>query len=161
MSLKVLRNTRSREFSRWSLSHCLSSRESAPASEKAKVHRAHVERSKFGLEMSGRGDPLADAHERATASGQVDDRARLLEAGKDPLESVEALVGPPRLGVAGVNVQNGGAGRSCALSFGHDLIWRHRQVARGRVDGARQGAGDNDFSPAGHCRSGSPDRALR
>ena len=150
MSLKELRKTRSRVASRCGFSQ--SKRKVSYLSsqvEEAEVDRAHVERGDLGLELRRRPDALLDLHVGAAAGGDVDRRVgRLLDPRQEAGEGLRRLVGLAGLGVAGVQVQDRGAGLRGGDRLGGDLVGGDRQVGRhGRgMDRPGHGAGDDHLA---------------
>src|SRR3954470_7608599 len=77
---------------------------------------------------------------------------RCLMTPKERLERLRALVRLAGVRIAGVKMDDGGAGLRGLYGCVGDLLGRHGQVGRhrGRMDRARDGAGDNDFAGCGH-----------
>ena len=117
------------------------------------VHRAHVERGELRLEQRRRLHPLLDGHVRRAAGGDVDDGVGVaLELVQDRGEVLRVLGGPAVPGVAGVHVHDRGACLGGADRGVGDLVGGDRQVrGHGRgVDGAGDGAGDDDLAGSSH-----------
>src|SRR5262249_10637307 len=76
----------------------------------AEIHSAHVEGGNLGFENGGGWSALLDCHAHAATGGDVDDTVRpLLDHLEKWGERLGRLVGPAVLGVARVQVHDGGA----------------------------------------------------
>ena len=149
MSLKLLRKTRSRVASRCGLSQSnLKFLYLVEQMVQTEIDRSHVERGDFRLEGRRRLHALLHAHVGTAAGGDVDRRVgALLDARQEPRERLGRLVGLAGLRVAGVQMEDRGAGLGGRDRLLGDLIGRDRQIGRhGRgVDRAGHGASDDDF----------------
>ena len=135
--------------------------EAVEHAEQPEVHRAEIERGDLRLERRGGAHALLDGHGRGAAGRQVDDDGRtLLDDRQELAEGFGRLVRRAGLGVAGVKVDDRGAGLRRADRLVGDLLGRHGQVGRHRrrVDRPRDRAGDDDFAcghngvPSVRCR---------
>src|SRR5437588_12379133 len=83
--------------------------------EEPEIHRAHIERSDFGLEDFRRLDALLRRHERTAAGREIDDRVGLLlDARQEAREGFRGLIGFAGFGIARVQMKDRGAGFSGA-----------------------------------------------
>ena len=117
------------------------------------VHRSHIERAHFRRKLLRGGDALLDRHGHGAAGGDVDHRVgRLLDARQKLHVDARVRRRAAILGIAGMQVQDRGAGIGGIDRLGRDLIGRDRQRIRhgGRMDRAGDRAADNDF--VGHRR---------
>src|SRR5262245_5876075 len=115
----------------------------------AEVHRAHVERGDFGLELQRRLQALLDAHRRRAAGGEVEHHvARRADLGAELAEELRILRRAAVLRVARVQVHDRRARlRRAERRFG-DLVGSNGKVRRHtrRVDRAGHGTGNDDFA---------------
>ena len=99
--------------------------------EEAEVHRAHVERGDFRLELA-RPQALLDRHRRSAAGGEVDHAVRaLLDICRNGAKAWGAI-GLPVVGIARVEMHDRRAGSAAPMRFG-DL--RRRTGRCGDIDG--------------------------
>ena len=113
------------------------------------VHAAHVERAHLGREAPRRGDALGHCIGEAAAGGEIDHGiGRGLDGGQEGLKVFRVDRNGPCPRVARVQMQYGGAclGRFDRLPC--DVLGPVGQGIRhrGRVDGAGDGAGDDDLA---------------
>jgi len=95
----------------------------------AKVHRAHVERGDFGLELQGWLQALFDAHGRGTAGGEVEHHIRVGFDHRGKFMEIFGVLG--RLTgdrVACMQMHDGGTRFGCPNGRISDLFWGDRQV---------------------------------
>ena len=149
MSSKVLRKRMSFFLEIGLLPRVLEVLEPVEHPEQAEIHRAHVQRGDLGLVDRRWLHALGNCHRRRAAGGQVDDTiGSLLDHFEKGRERLGRLVGPAGLGIARMEMHD----RRACLSGAHrrvgDLLRRHRKIRRHgrRVDGAGDGAGNDDFS---------------
>ena len=103
--------------------------ESLEHREQAEVHRSHIETGNLRLPNSRRFYPLFDGHIRRTAGREINDRIGLLLNGAEKrLECFRRLVGPAVLRIAGVKMDDCGAGLGGAQCGFRDLRCRHREM---------------------------------
>ena len=117
------------------------------------IHRPHVQRSDFRLKGRCRLDPFFDAHIGAAAGGDVDRSVRaLLDARQEAGEGLRRLIRLAGLGIAGVQVEDRGAGLRRCDRLNDDLVRRDRQIRRHgrRMDRAGDRAGDDDLVGGSH-----------
>ncbi|MNE59079.1 hypothetical protein D3C80_1541510 [compost metagenome] len=117
------------------------------------VHRAHVQRSQLRLELRHGLQAFFHAHGRRAAGGDVDHHIALgLDLRQELTEQVDILARPAINGITRMQVDNRRAGLGGTDGGIGDFLRRDRQVRRHRwrVDGARDGTGDDDRSFFGH-----------
>ncbi|MNV43213.1 hypothetical protein D3C71_1349200 [compost metagenome] len=111
----------------------------------AEVHRPHVQRRDFRLELRGRQHAFADRQHGRTAGGDIDDHIALrLDARQKLRVQRRVLRGPARLGIARVQMHDGRAclsGIQCRL---RDLVGGDGQIGRHRRRMHRTGNGARD-----------------
>ncbi|MNL15970.1 hypothetical protein D3C87_1369900 [compost metagenome] len=117
------------------------------------VHRSHVQRRQFRLELCHRLQAFFHAHGRRTAGGDVDHHVTLgLDLRQELTKQVDILTRPPIDWIAGMQVHNRGAclggtnGGVGNFLRGDWQVRRHRR----RMDGASDGAGNDDRAIFGH-----------
>ncbi|MCY1429045.1 hypothetical protein D9M71_449490 [compost metagenome] len=117
------------------------------------VHRTHVQRGQFRLELCHRLQAFFHAHGRRAAGGDVDHHVTLgLDLRQELTEQVDILARPAINGITRMQVDNRRPGFGCTDGGVGDFLRRDRQVRRHRrrMDGARDGAGDDDRAFFGH-----------
>ncbi|MNQ87649.1 hypothetical protein D3C85_1028810 [compost metagenome] len=117
------------------------------------VHRSHVQRRQLRLELRHRLQAFFHAHGRRTAGGDVDHHVTLsLDLRQKLTEQIDILARPPINRIASMQVNNRCAGLGGTDGGVGDFLRRDRQVwrHRRRMDGASDGAGDDDRAFFGH-----------
>ena len=109
------------------------------------VHRAHVERAHLRLRAHRAGEPFLQGHPVSAAGGDVHHRvAALLDAGQELHEHVRARRRAAVLGVARMEVDDGGARLRRLDGLLRDLRRRQRQVRGHRRGVDRPGGRTRD-----------------
>jgi hypothetical protein len=128
--------------------------------EKAEIHRAHVERAHLRLAASGaaRRSPASCREEPPVVMLMTASVACLMR-GRNCMKTAGSAVGRPSFRVAGVQMQDRGAGlrrrdRLLAIWSG---VSRQMRRHRRRVDRAGDGAGDDDLAV---CHASAHHREL-
>src|ERR1700688_2205937 len=121
--------------------------------EEAEIHRSHVERAHLRRGSQRGGEPLLKRHAVAAAGRDIyHSISGLLDARKELHEDLGIRCRPAVLGVARMQVEDGGAGLGRADRLARYLVRGERQIrAHGRgMDRPSDGAGDDDFPGTGH-----------
>ena len=115
--------------------------------EDAEIHRSDIQRGHFGAGAGGGAKPLLAGHAETAAGRDIDHRVgRLLDPRQEPHEQVGIGVRLAGFGIAGVKMDDRGAGLCRLDRGGGDLVRRDRQMFAHRrgMDAAGRRAGDND-----------------